>query len=138
MTSTKNPVSKKQHQNHIQKKRSDAGHFGRNTCDFAIFYKRESQGRIDRIRFYNYKSRGFIFSKINLRRREKINKGYRVCRNKFSIMGVEKFIRKIKPIKITNLLFTGRVQRLKNTNIRRSIHEKIGLTRKIRVRISHN
>ena len=33
MTPTKDTISKKQqHQNHIQKKRSDAGHFGINTC----------------------------------------------------------------------------------------------------------
>ena len=37
---------------------------------------------------------GFIISKINLRRRAKINKGDRVCRNKLNITGAEKFIRK--------------------------------------------
>ena len=70
------------------------GHFGRNTCDFAIFYKRESQGRIDRRRFYGTKARGFIISKINFRMKAKINKGDRVCRNKLNITGAEKFIKK--------------------------------------------
>ena len=73
-------------------------------------------------------------NKINLRRRAKINKGDRVCRNKLSITGVEKFIRKIKLIRITDLLFVGRVKKLNKTNIRR----KVRLTRKIRVIISHN
>ena len=139
MNPTKNPVSKKQqHHNHIQKKRSDEGHFGRNTCNFAIFYKRESEGRINRRRFYSTKDRGFIISKINLRRREKINKGDRICKKKLSITGVEKFIRKIKLIRITDLLFKGRVKRLNKTNIRRLIHGKIKLTKKIRVILSHN
>ena len=58
-----------------------------------------------------------------------MNKGDRVCRNKLSITGVEKFIRKIKLIRITDLLFEGRVERLNKTNIRR----KGMLTRKIMV-----
>ena len=57
-----------------------------------------------------------------------------VCRNKLNITGVEKFIRKIKLIRITDLLFKGRFKRLNKTNIRR----KVRLTRKIRVRLSHN
>ena len=60
-------------------------------------------------------------SKINLRRRAKIDKGDRVCRNKLSITGVEKFIRKIKLSRITNLLFKGRVKRLNNTNTIRKV-----------------
>ena len=120
MNPTTNPVSKKQqHQNHIQKKISDAGHFGRNTCGFAIFYKRCSQGRINERGLYSANIWGFIINKINLRRRAKINKGYRVCRNKFNIIGVKKIIRKIKLIRITDFMFKGRVERLNNTNIRR-------------------
>ena len=91
MNPTNNPVSKKQQH---QKKRSDVGHFGRNTCDFAIFYKRKSQGRINRRRFYRTKARGFIINKIKLRREAKINKGDRVCRNKLNITRAEKFIKK--------------------------------------------
>ena len=53
--------------------------------------------------------------------------GDRFYRNKLSITGVEKFKRKIKLIRITNLLFEGRVQKLNKTNIRRSIHGKIKL-----------
>ena len=128
MNPAKNPVSKKQqHQDHIQKKIYDTGHFGRNTCDFAIFYTRENQGRIDRRIFYKTKARGFIINKINLRRRAKINKGDRVYRKKLSIVGVEKFIRKIKLTRITDLLFKGRVQRVNKINIRRSINRNIGL-----------
>ena len=63
-----------------------------------------------------------------------MNKGYRVYRNKLSITGVEKFIRKIKLIKITNLLLKGRFKRLNKTNIRR----KVMITRKIKVRLRHN
>ena len=75
-----------------------------------------------------------MINKINLRRKEKINKGDRVYRNKLSIIVVENFERKIKLIRITDLLFKGRVKRLNKTNIRR----KVRLTRKIRVRLSHN
>ena len=70
-----------------------------------------------------------MINKINLRRKEKINKGYRVYRNTLNITGVEKFIRKIKLIRNTDFLFKGRVKRLKKTNIRR----KVMLNRKIRV-----
>ena len=79
-----------------------------------------------------------MINKINLKRKAKTNKGDRFCRNKLSITGVEKFIRKIKLDRITDLLFEGRVQKIKKTNIRRSIHGKIRLTKKIRVILSHN
>ena len=81
-----------------------------------------------------FKDQGFIISKINLRRRAKIDKGDRVCRNKLNIIGVEKFIRKIKLIRITDLLFKGGVKRFNKTNIKR----KVKITRQIRVRLSHN
>ena len=139
MKPTKNPLSKKQqHHNHIQKKRYDAGHFGRNTCDFAIFYKRFSQVRINERGLYSAKIQGFTISKINLRRKSKINKGDRVCMDKISITGVEKSIRKIKLVRIADLLLDGRVQRLNKTNIKRPIHGNIKITKKTRVKLSHN
>ena len=56
----------------FRKKSSDAGHFGRNTCDFAIFYKRCSQGRINERGLYSAKIQGFIINKMNLRRKANI------------------------------------------------------------------
>ena len=139
MNPTKSSVCKKQqHQNHIQKKKSVAGHFGRNTCGFAIFYKRCSQGKINERGLYSAKVGGFTIGKINLRRKEKINKAGRVYKNKLNIRGVEKFIRKIKLIRITDLIFKGRVKGLNNTNIRRSINGNMRLIKKIRVILSHN
>ena len=120
---------------------SDACHFGRNTCNFVIFYKRESQGIIDQRRFYSTKARRFIISNINLRRRAKIHKGDRVRRNKLSITGVEKFIRKIKLIRITDLLFKGSVKRLNKTNIKRKVrrcHQHTGVERKMHMVLQVN
>ena len=103
-------VSKKQqNQNLIQKKRSDASHFGKNTCYFSIFYIRCSEGRINQRGLYSTKALGFTISNINLRMKANINRGDRVSRNKLSITRVEKFIRKIKLIRITDLLIKGRV-----------------------------
>ena len=79
-----------------------------------------------------------MINKMNLRRKEKINKGDRLCRNKVSITGVEKSIRKIKLIRITDFLFKLKVQLLNKTNIIRSINGKIRLTKKIRDRPSYN
>ena len=140
MNPTKNPVSKKQqHHDHIQKKRSNAVPFGIHmSCNFPIFYKRCSQGRINERGLYSANIEGFIISKISLRRREKINKGHIVCRNKLSVIGVEKFIRKIKLIRIIDLLIKGKVRRLNKTNRMRSINRKIKLIKQFRARLKHN
>ena len=74
---TKNIVSKKQqYQDHIQNKRFDTSHFGTNNCNFIIFHKRHSQGKITRRR-------------LNLKRKTKVGRGNRVHEDRFNITGVK-------------------------------------------------
>ena len=110
---TKNLVSKKQqYQNHFQKKRSVTCHFGRNIRNFSIFNKGNSQGRVNQIRLYSAKARGFIIDKINLKKKSKVMKGNEVYRDILNITRVKNSIRRVKLIRITNLLLYGKFQKL--------------------------
>ena len=62
----------------------------------------------------------------------------RVCGNKLNIIGVEKYTRKIKLIKLIDLLFNGRVQRLNNEIIRGSIVGRTRLKNQVRVGFNYN
>ena len=64
--------------------------------------------------------------------------GDRVYKNKLSVTRVEKYSRRIKLIRITDLLHDGRVQRINNANIGGSINRNIILKRKFMVGSNHN